>query len=118
MSITLDLSGKRALITGASSGIGLGVAGVLARAGCDVAGCGLDEIDSVGARAFEAAVQQHGRDAHYTALDVVNTSDLKSWVITAAEQHGSVDIVISNAGKDAFHGVATTTQIQWERNFQ
>ncbi|MEO0565320.1 MAG: SDR family oxidoreductase, partial [Chloroflexota bacterium] len=118
MSVKLDLSGKRALITGVSSGIGLGVAGVMAQAGCDVIGCGLEKTDSVGAKAFEDAVRQHGRVAHYTALDVADTTALKAWVSEGAERMGGIDIVISNAGKDAFHGVENATQTQWNRNFQ
>jgi NAD(P)-dependent dehydrogenase (short-subunit alcohol dehydrogenase family) len=118
MALSLDLSGKRALITGVSSGIGLGVAGVMAEAGCDIVGCGLEATDSDDAQAFMAVVQQHGRTAHYTSLDVADTPTLRAWVADAADKLGGIDIVISNAGKDAFHGVVDATQAQWDRTFQ
>lgn len=118
MALSLDLSGKRALITGVSSGIGLGIAGVMAEAGCDIIGCGLESDDSDGAQAFLAAVRQHERTAHYTSLDLVDTLVLRKWVTDAADKIGSIDIVISNAGKDAFHGVVGVTQSQWDRTFQ
>ena len=43
MAIPIDLSGRKALVTGVTSGIGLGIARKLAEAGCEVAGCGLRE---------------------------------------------------------------------------
>jgi len=46
MSINIDLTKRRALVTGVSNGIGAGIALVLAQAGCDVVGCGLDASTS------------------------------------------------------------------------
>ncbi len=115
MSLPIDLTDKRALVTGVSSGIGLGITGTLAQAGCAVAGCGLDSADSPGADAFRQAVSQHGRAAHYHPVDVTDDAQLQAWVSQAAEQLGGIDYVISNAGYSAFHGAAGCTPDQWER---
>jgi NAD(P)-dependent dehydrogenase (short-subunit alcohol dehydrogenase family) len=70
MALNFDLSNYRAPVTGVSSGIGAGIADLPAQAGCDVAGCGLEADDSVGAKHFVAAVQYYGRRAMYKALDI------------------------------------------------
>lgn len=114
MSISLDLQGKRALVTGVSSGIGLGIAQVMAQAGCDVAGCGLDYEDSDGARDFIRAVKESGRRAHYSSLDLCDAEALQIWVEASARWLGGIDIVISNAGASAFHGADTCTMEQWQ----
>lgn len=114
MALTIDLNNKRVLITGVSSGIGLGIAGVMAEAGCDVAGCGLHAADSDGARAFIANVEQHGRRADYRTLDLQNAGDLRGWVADAAAWLGGIDIVISNAGYSAFEGVSDCTDDAWD----
>ena len=44
MTLNIDLTNYRALVTGVSSGIGAGIAEALAKAGCDVAGCGLERL--------------------------------------------------------------------------
>jgi NAD(P)-dependent dehydrogenase (short-subunit alcohol dehydrogenase family) len=114
MSLPIDLHGKRALITGVSSGIGLGIAAVMAEAGCDVAGCGLDAPDSDGARAFVQAVEGQGRRAHYRSLDLCHDEALRAWVGEAVAWLGGLDCLISNAGRSVFTGVARTTDEQWE----
>jgi NAD(P)-dependent dehydrogenase (short-subunit alcohol dehydrogenase family) len=113
MTLSIDLSGKRALITGVSSGIGLGIAGVMAEAGCDIAGCGLHDEDSDGAQAFKQSVATHQRQGSYQSLDLRDHNALKTWVAQSAEQLGGVDIVISNAGVSSFFGAANATYEQW-----
>ena len=112
--LAIDLNGKRALVTGVSSGIGLGIAGVMAEAGCDVAGCALDAADSAGAQQFMQAVTQHGKRADYRQLDLQDDAQLQAWVADAAGWLGGVDIVISNAGRSNFEGAADCTPAAWD----
>jgi NAD(P)-dependent dehydrogenase (short-subunit alcohol dehydrogenase family) len=113
MSLSIDLLGKRALVTGVSSGIGLGIAAVLAEAGCDLAGCGLDADGLAGVSAFRQAAAQHQRRAHYAAVDLRDDAALQRWVDEAAAGLGGIDIVISNAGRSVFKGAANCTTDEW-----
>lgn len=116
MSIEIDLSGKKALISGVSSGIGAGVAKVLAEAGCAIAGCGLESIDHDGALSFIQSVEGNGQFAHYTQVDLADAQAARDWVEHAASLLQGIDIVISNAGASAFHNLSDATDEQWERN--
>ncbi len=113
MTLSIDLSGKRALLTGVSSGIGLGIAGVMAEAGCDIAGCGLHDEQSEGAKAYIQSVEAHQRQVSYQSLDLRDHEALQAWVVQSAEQLGGVDIVISNAGVSSFFGATDATSEQW-----
>ena len=116
MSVNIDLSNYRALVTGVSSGIGAGIADALAQAGSDVAGCGLEAVDSEGAKCFVATVKGHGRRAIYQSLDIANVDASRSFVNWAAAQLGGLDIVVSNAGRNFFMGVEKATDTDWESN--
>jgi len=113
MALKIDLEGKRALITGVSSGIGLGIAGVMAEAGCNIAGCALDEPESDGVKKFFNSVEQYNRDVYYQKLDLCDHTALQDWVTTTASQLNGIDIVISNAGRNIFKGATDCTTEDW-----
>ncbi len=112
--LPIDLTGKRALVTGVTSGIGVGIARVLAQAGCDVAGCGRSPREHEGAQHFLSAVEQEGRRAWYERADLLDPSAPARWVAWAAEALGGVDILVSNAGRNIFTGTATSTESDWQ----
>ena len=116
MALAIDLRGKRALVSGVSSGIGQGVARMLARAGCDIFGCGLEPVDSAGAQQFIADVKNEGRRAEYLSIDVTRSEDVERWVEAAARTLGGIDLVISNAGRNVFEGVAMCSEAAWDEN--
>ncbi|MBE1499453.1 3-oxoacyl-[acyl-carrier protein] reductase [Amycolatopsis lexingtonensis] len=95
-----DLSGRVALVTGGTRGIGLATARALAEAGATVVLTGRDE-----ARAKEAAASVGA--ASGLALDVTDAKAVSSLVRGVAKEHGRLDIVVANAGimEDALLGM-------------
>lgn len=116
MTLDIDLSKYRTLVTGVSSGIGAGIADALAQAGSDIAGCGLEAVDSEGAKRFVATVEGHGRRAFYQPLDIANVGLARSFVDWAGTHLGGIDIVVSNAGRNFFKGVEKANDADWEAN--
>jgi NAD(P)-dependent dehydrogenase (short-subunit alcohol dehydrogenase family) len=90
----LDLSGKVAIVTGASRGIGQAVAVLLAARGAHVVAAARG--DHAGATA--AAIQDAGGRADAASLDVTDTGAVEAMVGGALERHGRIDILVNNAG--------------------
>lgn len=116
MGLTINLEGRTALVTGVTSGIGLGVASMLAKAGCNVAGCGKSATKSEGAFTFKQKVEESGSNSFYQQVDVTKPNELENFVKTVAEMFKGIDIVVSNAGQNIFEGIAETTEQQWQQN--
>ena len=89
----LGLSGKIALITGGTSGIGLAIVQKLASEGCRIAICGRDKIK------LDRAVASLGpAEAKGFVADICKTGDVASLVGDVTRVFGGIDIVVSNAG--------------------
>ena len=116
MTLNIDLSNYRALVTGVSSGIGAGIADLLAQAGCNLAGCGLESADSEEAKRFVSTVERHGQSAFYQSLDISDAKSARTFVDWAATQLGGLDVLVSNAGRNFFKGVEKATDTVWESN--
>jgi NAD(P)-dependent dehydrogenase (short-subunit alcohol dehydrogenase family) len=103
MAYSLDLSGRVALITGASGGLGEQFAKTLARAGAAVvlAGRRTDRL-----MALRAHIEAAGGDAHVVAMDVTDTASIKAGVAHAETEVGAIDILVNNSG------VSTTQRLQ------
>ncbi len=89
------LEGFAALITGADSGIGRGVAVLFAREGCDVAICHLDE--DADAEETRKAVEAEGRRAIVLKGDVADPAFSKMAVAETLKAFGRIDVVVPNA---------------------
>ena len=91
------LKGKTALVTGSTSGIGLGIAQCLARQGANVVLNGFG--DSEGPRAEVLAAGQHaGIRVAYHGADLSRAGDIADMMAFAAKEFGRVDILVNNAG--------------------
>ena len=103
MAYSIDLSGRVAFITGASSGLGAQFARTLSAAGAAVvlASRRLEKL-----KELRAQIEGEGGDAHVIELDVTDRDSIKSAVAHAETEVGSIDILVNNSG------VSTTQRIQ------
>jgi 3-oxoacyl-[acyl-carrier protein] reductase len=103
----LQLTGRKALVTGASRGIGRAIAVELAREGCDLALC------ARGADPLEALAKELGGTVYTQVVDVSDEQAVAGFVHAAAEQLSGLDIVISNVSAGGLKGPD-----QWQLSFQ
>ena len=97
-----SLTGQRAVITGASSGIGRAIALELARAGADIVLHCRRSLDL--AETLAAEIRQMGRRAEIIAADLAQSDELTRLVETAWKSLGDIDIWVNNAGVDLLTG--------------
>ncbi|MEM9837297.1 MAG: SDR family oxidoreductase [Bacteroidota bacterium] len=116
MALTIDLRGKVALITGVSAGIGRGVAEMLARAGCHLAGCAMENNDHPDVGYYRNIATSTGVEVMYQQLDVTDTAALQAFVAQAVARFGGIDILVSNAGMNVFTQPENCTEEQWAFN--
>ncbi len=102
MAYEIDLSGRVALVTGASSGLGAQFAKTLASAGAAVvlASRRVDKLQDLCAE-----IEAEGGDAHAVQLDVTDIASIKAAVAHVETKVGSIDILVNNSG------VSTTQRI-------
>ncbi len=111
--LSIDLQGKRAFVSGVSSGIGAAIAALLAKAGCDVAGCGRSAASSQCVQDFHQSIQGNGRRSAYFEADFIEAEAPARAIAAAQEVFGGIDILVSNAGLNVFAGAAGCSEIDW-----
>lgn len=108
----VDLTGRIALITGASRGIGRAVAIALAQAGVDVAiNYRLGEQE---ARATMERIAQCGRRAITVQADVSSNAEVARMVETVEKELSGIDIMVNNAGIANPKGIEDITEADWD----
>lgn len=114
MSYTLDLSGRVALITGASSGLGMQFARTLAGAGAAVVlgGRRLERLKDL-----RSEIEAAGGDAHVVSLDVTRLDSIKSAVAHAETEVGPIDILINNSGVSTTERLVDVTEEGFDHVF-
>ena len=95
MAYEIDLAGRIAFVTGASSGLGAQFARTLARAGAAVV-LASRRVDKL--KALRAEIEGEGGNAHAIELDVTDQASIRSAVAHAETELGSIDILINNSG--------------------
>jgi len=106
-----DFSGKTVIVTGASTGIGLGIATAFAEAGANVA------MTARGAERLEAAVAalaERGFSVLGCTVDVADGQAVQKMCETVAETFGGIDVLCANAGVYPVATIDELTEAQWD----
>ena len=106
-----DLAGKTAFVTGAASGIGLGIAGALAQAGMKVMLCDIEEAAL--AKAVEG-LKRTNADVDGVRADVSLKSELKAAANAAIARYDKVHILVNNAGVGGGGSYGAWTDSGWD----
>lgn len=109
----LMLEGKNALVTGASKGVGKGIALGLARAGCQVAVN--YNSDAAGARAVVAEIRKMGRQAFAVQADVGLSAAVDRMFGEVLAEFPGLDILVNNAGVQTWKPLLELEEREWDR---
>ena len=110
MNNLFDLTGKVALVTGASSGLGVQFAKALARQGADVAICArrIEKLEAV-----KAEVEALGVKCFACKCDVSDNEQIKAMVAAVEAHFGKIDILVNNAGVAGASPAESTPDDEW-----
>ena len=106
----LQLTGRKALVTGASRGIGRAIALELAREGCDLALCARG---AEGLEALAKELRETDRTVYVQPVDVADEQAVTAFTEAAADELGGLDVVVSNVSAGSLKGPD-----QWRLSFQ
>ena len=107
------LKGKTAVVTGSTSGIGLGIAGALAAEGCNVVLNGFGDAVEI-ERLRAKLAKEHGVRTAYVAADMAKPADIRGLVEKAGALFGGVDILVNNAGIQHVAKIVDFPEERWD----
>jgi 3-hydroxybutyrate dehydrogenase len=108
----MKLQGKRALITGAASGIGKEIARLFAREGARVA---IADLDIKAAQAAASQISTSPGQAIGVAMDVTDEAAVNAGVARMVEAFAGIDVLISNAGIQIIHPLEEFSYTEWKK---
>lgn len=106
-----DLSGRVALVTGASRGLGKAMAIALAQAGANLALCGRDVAEL---EAVRKTIGGLGRQAEYFVVDLLKKDDIDTVVERIVSTFSRVDVLVNNAGVNVRKPVLEISPEEWD----
>ncbi len=109
----IDLRGKTAIVTGSTSGIGLGIAHSLARAGANVVINGFGKADEIEKERANLA-STYKIKCTYSPADMSKGQQVVDMVTTAEKEFGSVDVLVNNAGIQTVQPIDEFPIERWE----
>ncbi len=109
----MGLRGKVAIVTGSTSGIGLGIARALAAEGAAILLNGFGPADAIAALREELAAN-HGVQVHYSAADMTKPDEIAAMVAEARRELGGADILVNNAGIQHTAAIADFPAGKWD----
>ncbi len=111
MAYEIDLSGRVALVTGASSGLGAQFAKTLAAAGAGVV-LAARRVERL--KTLRAEIESEGGDAHVVGLDVTDPVSIRAAVAHAETEMGAIDILINNSGVSTTQKLVDVTPADYD----
>ena len=111
------LKGKVAIVTGSTSGIGIGIARLYAAEGAKVVICGRREEKGL---AVVDSIVKEGGEASYHFMDITDTESIEKLMADTAEKYGKIDVLVNNAANVALKDgrVDELTVEMWDSIFQ
>jgi NAD(P)-dependent dehydrogenase (short-subunit alcohol dehydrogenase family) len=107
----MQLQGKRAIITGAATGIGAVTAQMFAQEG---AGVVVADVNEDAGQRTVAEIRERGGEAHFVRTDVTRESDVEALIKGGAEALGGLDVLFNNAGAQRSGPITEFDQEQWD----
>jgi 3-hydroxybutyrate dehydrogenase len=107
------LRGKTAIVTGSSSGIGLGIATTLAAEGCNVMLNGFGDREGI-ERLRTGLAEKHGVRVGYSAADMARPVEIRNLVAETVREFGGVDVLVNNAGIQHVAKVVDFPEERWD----
>jgi NAD(P)-dependent dehydrogenase (short-subunit alcohol dehydrogenase family) len=107
----MKLSGKVGIVTGATRGIGLATARLLASEGAAMVLAGRSPRDG---EAAAESIRKEGGRAIFVATDVASSRDVKALVAHTLAEFGGIDILVNNAGTEIGKPLLETTEEEWD----
>jgi len=111
--VTAPLAGRTAIVTGSTSGIGLGIAQALAAEGANLVINGLGEPDALEDLRREIS-REHGVDVLYSGADMSRPEKITEMIETAVGEFGKIDILVNNAGIQHVAPVESFPPERWD----
>ena len=111
------LKGKVAIVTGSTSGIGVGIAKLFAAEGAKVVVCGRREAKG---QSVVDDIVKEGGEAYYHFMDITETDSIEALLKDTAQKYGKIDILVNNAANVALKDgrVDELTLEMWDNIFQ
>lgn len=107
-----DLTGRTAVVTGATRGLGRAFARALAEAGADIIAVGRDEV---AAAEVEQELADIGRRSQTVIADITSRPEVERVLAAAVAQFGAVDVLVNNAGIGIHRPALEVTDEEWRR---
>jgi 3-oxoacyl-[acyl-carrier protein] reductase len=108
-----DLTGRKALVTGGTRGVGRGIVRSLARAGADVLTCYRQESEAVAD--LERELKELPGDHHLVRADLARLEEINRLVAEAETRFGRLDVIVNNAGAISHIPFADLPEEEWRR---
>ena len=110
---TRPLDGRVALVTGSTSGIGLGIIKILAGQGANVVMNGFGDAAEIGAL-VQRIMAEHETESLFHGADMSRPDQIRAMIDTAQTKFGAIDILVNNAGIQHVEPIESFPQAKWD----